>query len=58
MRLSELAGVVDDGDPVVMVDGPDGWPVPVTGYDVGAMQVPGVGVVQCLILESRTEEDG
>lgn len=56
MRLSELAALVT-GDPVLMIDGPDGWPVPVTSTDLGAMQVPGEGVVPYLLLESASEED-
>jgi len=56
VRLSELAAQVD-GDPELMVDGPDGIPVPVSGLDVGFMSVPGVGVVPYLLLEARHEGD-
>lgn len=56
MRLSELAALVG-GDPEVMVDGPDGIPIPVTGADLGAMAIPGVGVVPYLLLEISNEED-
>jgi hypothetical protein len=56
VRLSKLAALVD-GDPEVMVDGPDGIPIPVTGIDLGAMAIPGVGVVPYLLLETGTEED-
>jgi hypothetical protein len=56
MKLSELAALVD-GDPEVMIDGPDGWPIPVTDADLGVMQVPGVGIVPYLLLEASSEED-
>lgn len=56
MRLSELAALVD-GDPELMIDGPDGIPVPVSSTDVGFMHVPGVGVVPYLLLEIRSEEE-
>jgi hypothetical protein len=56
VKLSELAALVD-GDPELMLDGPDGWPVPVTSTDLGVMQIPGVGAVPYLLLEASNEED-
>lgn len=56
MNLSDLAGIVD-GDPELMIDGPDGWPIPVTSTDLGVMQMPGGDVVPYLLLETSTEED-
>lgn len=56
MRLSELAALVH-GDPEVMVESPDGHPIPVAAADLGAVSVPGVGVVQCLILQARDNEE-
>ncbi len=57
MKLSELAAL-HDGDPELMIDGPDGWPIPVTDASLGVMQVPSVGVVPYLLLETVNEEDG
>jgi len=54
MRLSELTAQVD-GDPELMIDGPDGIPVPISSTDRGVMYVPGVGHVPYLLLEARTE---
>ncbi|GAA0583164.1 hypothetical protein GCM10010172_80250 [Paractinoplanes ferrugineus] len=56
MRLSELAAQVD-GDPELMIDGPDSIPVPVSGADIAYTHVPGAGVVLCLVLETHEEED-